>query len=183
VLAEAPKSVLIVVDVQPKFLAAIWEKERVVKRSEFLLRISRLLGVPAVATEQNVDRMGGTHPNLVDLLSEPPMPKMSFSCAKCEGFERRLAALKRKQAVIVGIESHICVCQTAHHLLANGFEVIVCEDAVSARSEDRHKNGIERIRDAGATIADTESVAYEWLGSADNPNFREALEQVKRFSA
>lgn len=176
------ESVLIVVDVQPSFLKAIHEEERVVRRSEFLARVASLLGVPVWGTVQNVDRMGGLEPSIEALLTDPADPKMAFSCMGCIPFVSRLEASGRKQMVLVGIETHICVSQTAHHLLDQGFEVAVCADAVSARSLDRHEIGLSRIRDAGAAVVHTESIAYEWMHGADHPRFREALEVVKAFS-
>jgi isochorismate hydrolase len=138
--------------------------------------------VPILATEQNPGRMGGTHERLLPLVKSSPLEKMAFSCAGCTEFSDSLITLQRPQIVLIGIETHICISQTALDLLTKGFEVIVCADAVSARSPDRHSLGLERIRDAGAGIAHTESVAYEWMGAADSPAFREALELVKSHS-
>jgi nicotinamidase-related amidase len=99
----------------------------------------------------------------------------------CEPFASALRATERNQAVLVGVETHICVSQTALSLLSEGFEVFVCADAVGARSVDRHKLGMERMRDAGAVAAHTEAIAYEWLQTADDPQFREALELIKEY--
>lgn len=178
-LAKPEHSVLIVVDIQPTFMKAVHEAERVLARSEFLVRMARLLDIPVLSTEQNPERMHGTDPRIAAHLDRPAIPKMTFSCVGCADFDATLAGLGRKQAVIVGIETHICVSQTAHHLLLAGHEVIVCPDAVSARSLERHKLGMERVRDAGAVPAHTEAVAYEWMGSAAHPCFREALAIVK----
>jgi nicotinamidase-related amidase len=152
--------------------------DRVVDRSRFLVRVAQLLGVPVLATEQNPERMGGTVSGLADLL-ESRQSKMAFSACGASALAQHLENGTRRQAVVVGIETHICVSQTAHDLLERGFEVAVCPDAVSARSVERHKLGMERIRDAGAVPAHTESIVYEWLGSADHPLFREALKIVK----
>jgi nicotinamidase-related amidase len=173
------RSVLLVVDVQPSFMKAIWEADRVLDRSTFLIEIARLTDVPVLASTQNAARMGGSAPEIDPLVGEP-VNKMSFSCAGSPQWMARLTALGRNQAVIVGIETHICVGQTADDLLTAGWEVVVCPDAVSARTPDRHKLGMERIRDAGAVPAHSEAVAYEWLGTAENPKFRQALELVKK---
>ena len=84
--------------------------------------------------------------------------------------------------MIVGIETHICVTQTAYDLLEDEVDVIVCLDAVSARSEDRHKAAVKRMRDEGAGVAHTESVVYEWMQSAEHDRFRDVLAEVKRFA-
>jgi len=179
---NAASSVLVVVDMQPSFLSGIFEADRVLDRVEFLVGVAQLLGVPVLATEQYPSRMGGTHERLTHYFPQGAFAKMGFSCAKCDEFVIRLADLGREKVVIVGIETHICVSQTAHDLLGKKFEVAVCPDAVSARSMDRHKIGMERIRDAGAVPAHTESIAYEWMGSADHPQFRDVLQLVKKFA-
>jgi nicotinamidase-related amidase len=170
---------LIVVDLQPSFLKAIHESERVLARSEFLARAAHLLEVPALATVQNPDRMGGLDERFLPLLSRPVESKMAFSCMGCAPFVEALEALGRKQAVLVGIETHICITQTALHLLDKGFQVVVCPDAASSRTLDRHEIGLHRLRDAGVALAHSESVAYEWMGGANHPKFRQALELVK----
>jgi nicotinamidase-related amidase len=180
---RAEASVLVVVDIQPSFLSGIVESDRVLERSEFLLKVARLLEIPVLTTEQYPSRMGGTHERLLPLLhAEPPMGKMSFSCSGCEAFREQIESLNRKQVVLVGIETHICVSQTAHDLLRSGYEVIIGADAVSARTMDRHKIGLKRIRDAGAVTAHTESMAYEWMQSAEHPRFREVLKIVKEYA-
>lgn len=177
---DPERSALLVVDLQPSFLRAIHEPERVLARSGFLAQIARLLGVPVLASEQYPERMGGTDPAIAPFASDPPpFAKMAFGCAECSEMMGALRATGRTQAVIVGIETHICVSQTAHGLLKAGYEVVVCPDAVSSRTLDRHKLGMERIRDAGAVPAHTEAVAYEWMGTAEHPRFREALALVK----
>jgi nicotinamidase-related amidase len=177
---DPSRSVLLVIDIQEALLSSIYEIDRVVARSAFLIRIASLLEVPVVATEQNPTRMGGTEKSLAKLIAAPHS-KMAFSTCGCDEAVAQLRSSERKQAVLVGIETHICVSQTAHDLMDQGYEVVVCPDAVSARSLDRHKLGMERLRDAGAVPAHTESVAYEWLGSADNPLFRDALKIVKEY--
>lgn len=182
-LARLEDSVVVVVDMQPSFLDGCWRGKEVLERAKFLVECANLLGVPVLATEQYSERMGGTDASLAKLIGEPALDKMSFSCCGTAPFNEALAGLKRKQAVLVGIETHICVSQTAHHLVEQvQTEVIVCVDAVTARSEDRHKIGMERIRGIGVTPAHTESVAYEWLGSASHPQFKEVLKLVKRYA-
>lgn len=180
--ADPAGSVLIVIDVQPKFMAGIWEQERVLARTTFLVQVANLLGIPVLATDQNPERMGGTEPTLSKILGSQPFPKMSFSCCGCEDFMSALALSGRRQAILVGIETHICVSQTAVDLLNQDYEVMVCPDAVSARSVEMHKLGMERMRDSGVLPIHSESAAYEWMGSAIHPQFREVLRLVKESS-
>jgi nicotinamidase-related amidase len=178
VLLKPENSVLVVVDVQPSFMKAIYEADRVLERTSFLAKVSRLLEIPVIATEQYPKRMGATDPSLTPHLTSVH-GKMSFSCAGCGDFSDALAATGRRQVVLVGVETHICVSLTANALLDTGYELVVCPDGVSSRTMERHKLGMERIRDAGAVPAHTEAVAYEWLQTAEHPKFREALALVK----
>ena len=174
------QSALIVIDIQPTLSKTIFEIDRVLESSIFLAKVARLLEIPVFATEQNPTRMGETLPELQEqLISQNKFPKMAFSACGCPAFMAALEASNRKQVVLVGLETHICVTQTGQDLLRRGYEVVVCPDAVSARSQERHKLGMERIRDAGIVPAHTESVAYEWIGSADHERFKSFLQMVK----
>jgi nicotinamidase-related amidase len=177
---EPTRSVLIVVDVQPTFLKGIHEAERVLARATFMARAAEALGVTVLATEQVPERMGGTHPGLSPHVGTP-FPKRSFSCVGCEDLASALEFTGRRQAVLVGIETHICVGQTAQDLLALGYEVAVCPDGVSAGSLEAHKLGMERMRDAGIVPVHTEAVAYEWMGTAEHFAFRQILGLVKQY--
>lgn len=174
-------SVLLVVDVQPTFMAGIFEGDRVQARTRFLAQVARLLEIPVLASEQNVDRMGVTDLEIAAHL-DAVFPKMAFSCAGCEPLMHHLLRLGRRQVALVGIETHICVCQTAIDLTEQGFEVAVCPDGVSARSLERHKLGMERIRDSGVLPIHTEALAYEWMRTAEHPRFRDVLRLVKEFA-
>ncbi|MCH7905752.1 MAG: isochorismatase family protein [Armatimonadetes bacterium] len=180
-LAKLENSILVVVDMQPKFLDGIHHRDKIVERVKFIIETARLLEVPVIATEQNPDRMGKTDESIAALIDKQALGKMTFSCWDFEPFSSALDGFDRHQVVMVGIETHICISQTAHHLLANGFEPVVCTDAVSARAKDRHRIGVKRLRDAGVTIAHTESIAYEWMGSADHHKFRDVLKLVKQY--
>lgn len=171
-------SLLVVVDVQSRFLAPIFESDRVEARCKFLCEVAQLFGVPILSTEQYPEKMGGTIESLVPYVGEPHR-KMNFSAMLDTWFIEMVKASERTQVIVVGIETHICVSQTCHHLLEQGYETVVCPDAVSSRTQDRHKLGMERLRDAGIVPAHTEAIAYEWCRSAENPLFREMLNIVK----
>lgn len=182
-LARLDDSVVIVIDMQPTFLDGCWRAGEVLARAKFLVEAANLLGVPVLATEQYSERMGGTEPSLAALIGERPLDKMSFSCCGIGPFNSALDSIGRSQCLLVGIETHICVNQTVHHLVSQAqSEVIVCVDGVTARSEDRHRIGMERIRALGATPAHTESIVYEWMGSASHPKFKDVLKLVKQYA-
>lgn len=181
-LVDSSKSIVLAVDVQPKFLAAIHDGPRILERCRFLVEAAAWLGVPVVATVQNPDRMGGVDEGIARHLAEPPDSKMTFSCSGCDLFDRRFSHRTPIQAILVGIESHICITQTALELLALGHSVVLCADAIGARSEDRHLTGLDRLRSAGAVVAHSESVVYEWMRTAEHSEFRSVLDIVKRYA-
>lgn len=175
---DPAKSLLAVVDLQTALVPQLADSERILNRAAFLAKAAQALEVPILATEQNPDRMGATDPALAGIVGSA-ISKMAFGAADVPAFSDALRASGRNQVVIVGCETHICVSLTAQALLDAGYEVVVCPDAVGARSMERHKLGMERIRDAGVVPAHTESVAYEWLRTAEHPRFREVLAIVK----
>lgn len=183
-LADKEDSALIVVDIQDRFLAPITDAEKVIKRSKFLIEIANLFSIPILVTEQYPARMGGTNAEILEVL--PPgtvrHDKLCFSSCGIESFQEEWAKAEKTQAIVVGIETHICVNQTVHDFLANEIEVFVCADAVAARTTEAHDIAIARMRQAGAVVTHTESVAYEWLKSADADEFKSALEIVKCYS-
>ena len=180
-LARCKDSVLIVVDMQEKFLAPIVNKGQVINRCKFMIEVANLLMVPVLATVQYSERMGGTIPEIAEMI-KTAHNKMPFSCCGSDDFLSELNTLGRSQVVLVGIETHICVNQTAHHLLELGKEVFVVADACGSRGSG-HDIGIPRLRHAGVTVAHSESVVYEWLESAENPQFKAALDIVKKYSS
>jgi nicotinamidase-related amidase len=196
-LLSRDDSLLLVVDMQEPFLNAIHGREPLTANVVLLCRVAALLGVPVLTTTQYASRMGPVAPAVLHALDTPradgtprpapgragePIDKLSFSCAGSELFERALTALSgagRKKVVICGVETHICVSQTAHDLSHNGYRVHVAADAVSSRTLEKHKLGMERIRDAGILPCAAEAVVYEWLGAAGTPEFKEVLKLVK----
>src|SRR5579863_9582193 len=174
--------VLLVVDLQAPLLDVIHERDRVVSQACFLIKVAHILDVPIVVTEQAPDRLGGTVEEVKTALGNTHVfAKSEFSAGANGAVQKRLAELARSSVILVGIETHICVCGSALDLLEAGYRVTVCPDATSSRTLEAHKLGMERIRDAGAMPAHTESIAYEWMGSSTHPKFRDVLEIVKRY--
>ena len=169
---------VLIVDVQPTMMATIWEAPRVISGAVFLAQAARILDVPVLATVQNPNRLGPISDALASLI-ERPIAKMEFSAMLNPECQRAIEASGRRQVILVGVETHICISQTALDLQEAGFDVLVCPDVVSARTPDRHKLGMERLRDAGIGPIHSEAVVYEWLKSAEHPRFREVLQLVK----
>jgi len=178
---NAESSIVVVVDMQPTFLNGCVEHEQILNRSKFLVECAAKLEVPMVATVQYPDRMGGTEESLHALIQGETFPKMVFSCCGSEGFNAVMESTRSQQVILVGIETHICITQTALDLLEQGYEVYLAVDAISSRSAQSSKIGLQRLRDAGAWVCHTESVVYEWMKSAESPAFKEVLQIVKRY--
>lgn len=173
---------LIVVDIQEKLLPPIYEKDRLVKNSQLLIRLAGLLKIPVLMTTQYAQGLGNTVPAIASLLPETQaIDKQMFSCFGSDVFCSLLKRLpgNRNTVLLCGMECHICVVQTALGALNEGYIVHVASDAVSSRSEWNWKIGLERMRSAGAVISSTEMMLYELLRSSGAPAFKELLPYLK----
>jgi nicotinamidase-related amidase len=173
---------LIVIDIQEKLLAPIFEKERLVRNSQLLIRLAGILKIPTLLSTQYSKGLGNTIPEVASLLPETePVEKVAFSCFGSDVFCSAVKRLpgNRNTLVLCGMESHICVAQTALAALREGYLVHVASDAVSSRTEWNWKVGLERMRSAGAVISSTEMVMYEALGSAETSDFKAMLQYIK----
>jgi len=171
--------VLVVVDMQVKLLPAIHERERVVRECRRLVEGAKSLGVPILWAEQNPRGLGPTEPALAAAIPGRPLAKTTFSCLGDAEFRRRLSELSRRQAILCGIEAHVCVSQTALDLLEQGYAVHVAADAVSSRTPENRQIGLDRVRSGGGVITSVEMCLFEMLGGAEGPAFREVLALVK----
>jgi nicotinamidase-related amidase len=179
---QAEHCALLVIDIQEKLLPPIFHKEQLLKNSQLLIRLAGALSVPVLMSTQYTKRLGPTVPEISSLLPETqPFDKRMFSCFGSDVF---CAALKRlpgtrSTVLLCGMETHICVMQTALGALREGYIVHVASDAVSSRTESNWKIGLERMRAAGAVLSSTEMMIYELLRSADTGVFKELLPYLK----
>jgi nicotinamidase-related amidase len=179
---EADRCALLVVDIQEKLLPPIFQKEQLIKNSQLLIRLAGILKLPALMTTQYAKGLGNTVPEIASLLPEThAIDKQMFSCFGSNAFCSVLKRLpgNRNTVLICGMESHICVTQTALGALREGYIVHVASDAVSSRTEWNWKIGLERMRAAGAVISSTEMIIYEVLRSSGAPAFKELLPYLK----
>ncbi len=180
---RADKTALIVCDIQEKILAPIWEKERLIRNSQLLIRLAGILQMPVLPTTQYTKGLGAIVPEIASLL--PPdirtYDKTEFSCFGSDEFCSAVRALPRHRntLLICGMETHICVMQTVLGALEQGYLVHVPSDAVSCRDEWNWKIGLERMKTAGAIISSTEMAMYELLGNSGSPAFKEMLKYLK----
>lgn len=181
-LLEAERCALIVVDMQEKLLPPIWEKERLVRNVGLLIRLAGILKIPAIVTTQYAKGLGNTVPEIASMLPDAaPLDKTTFSCFGSDAFCSLLKRLPghRTTALLCGMETHICVMQTALGALRDGYLVQVASDAVSSRAEFNWRIGLDRMRGAGAILSSTEMIIYELLRSSGAPAFRELLPYLK----
>lgn len=173
-------SILLLIDVQGDLAEAMHGKEELFKNLQVLLKAAKILNIPVICTEQAPDKLGPTNASLSALLPNiRPIPKKTFSCWGNSRFRGQLKKFKRKNIVICGIESHVCVYQTAADLLKAKYNVQVVLDAVSSRTLQNKWAGLDRMKGLGAELTSTEMLATEMLASADHPKFRQILQLIK----
>ena len=175
------ETVLIVVDVQEKFRAAIPDFAGLAAACARLVRVFRILGLPVIATEQYPKGLGPTAPEVLEALAPPgPLPeKTSFSALGCAVAVEELRASGARVALVCGLEAHVCVSQTAHDLLARGLAVQVAADAVASRRPSDRMAGLHKMERSGAVLTSSEMAAFELLGDARNPRFKEVQAMFK----
>jgi nicotinamidase-related amidase len=176
---ERSKTCVLVVDVQDRLVPVMWNFAPVEKYCRAMILAARELDLPVIATEQYPKGLGSTLPALRELLPSPPLVKMHFSCGADPAFEKALAATGRKQVVIVGMETHVCVFQTARDLLERGYEVFICADAVTSRFEEHRRVALEQMRDMGAVITSAETVIFDLLHVCGTPEFKKVSALVR----
>lgn len=179
---EVRHCALSVVDIQEKLLPPIFEKERMVRNSQLLIRLAKILDLPVLLSTQYSKGLGPTVPEIASLLPQvTPIEKNEFGCFNNDVYCARVKSLPgdRNTLLVCGMESHICVAQTVLGALNNGYIVHVASDAVSSRTEWNWKIGLERMRQAGAVISSTEMIIYELLRVAGGPAFKEMLQYLK----
>jgi nicotinamidase-related amidase len=170
-------TVLVVIDVQEKLMPVIANSDRVTENVVRLLKSSEILGLPIILTEQ--EKLGDTLPELLEARSGlQPVRKLDFDCFGCREFTEELRRIGRRTLILCGVETHICVAQTALHA-APDYTVHVVSDGTSSRKEANWQIGLERMRQAGVVITSTEMVIYELLKRAGTDEFRAVLPLVK----
>ena len=182
-LCDENKSALLVVDVQTHLTAVMPAKvlARLQRNIGLLLNAASLHDIPVFATEQYPQGLGTLEEAIIRLLPENARryEKTSFACTGAEGLLGDLESTGRKQVIIAGMEAHICVMQTTIELLNNGYDVFVVVDAICSRHRESYETALTRLRTAGATILDAESVLFEWVRDARHEHFK-ALQAMVR---
>lgn len=179
-------SLLLVVDIQERLAPHVAGQEALIARTRALLTTATRLHVPRLATEHCAQQIGPVVAEIRSMLQPHEIfAKTRFGAGDHREFMALLARTSRTQIVIAGMEAHVCVMQTALGLVAAHYEVFVVGDAVGSRAERQSDRelALSRLRDAGCTIAGTETVLFEWTGGGDDAAFRDVLNVVKALPA
>ena len=182
-LLDVERSLVVVIDLQGKLMEMAYRSSMVIRSTIRLLRMAEIFRVPVVLTEQYPRGLGPTHPRVrevFDSLSTRTyfMEKDAFGCCGDAGFNEAVDQIlpdvpaSRRQFVIAGIETHVCVMQTVLELLRTGGQVHVCWECVTGRGEEYRRHALDRMQQAGARITNHESVAFEWARTKDHAAFK-----------
>jgi len=173
-ILDRDHSALLVIDLQEGYRGKLHEEERTIEATIRMLRAAGVLGIPVFVTEQYPKGLGATRPELSEHIPEEAVwfEKTSFSALGADGFPGSLDESGRSQWVIAGIETHVCVNQTAHDLLARGHAVHLVRDAITSRFPLEDAAGWAKMTHAGALPTSSECALFEWLGDARTPEFK-----------
>lgn len=179
-VADRNQSQLVIIDMQTKLSNVMTDRiADVLKNCAILLQSAALLEIPTIFTEQYPKGLGSTLPELSQYMGgKKAVEKTAFSCCGEPAFNRQLLG-DHQQVILAGMEAHICVLQTALDLLAQGKAVFVLEDAVISRDSENKRNSLNRMREAGVIISNTESLVFEWLGVAEGDAFKKISQLVR----
>ncbi len=173
---QRDNTILVVIDVQEKLIPVIDRAKELLRNVDRLVRGAHILGVPVLVTEQYVKGLGPTVESIRTALDETsgyrPIEKSCFSAHGCEPVAAQLAALERRQIVVAGVETHVCVYQTVTDLLAAKLDVTLVADAVSSRTPENREIALRRMTADGAKLSSTEMLLFELIGVSGTDEFR-----------
>jgi nicotinamidase-related amidase len=173
-------AVLVVIDVQGKLATLMHENEKLFANINKMIKGARALDIPIIWTEQIPDKLGETVPEVKSELEGIELfTKNTFSCCGGPGFNEKLNDLGKKQVIVTGIETHVCVYQTCIDLLNENYEIHLVTDAVSSRIESNYHLGVQKIKEAGAILTSVEMSLFEMLKIAEGEQFKQIIQIVK----
>ncbi len=180
---DRTRAALLIIDVQEKLMPVIHEHHAVTANIDRLVRGCHILGVPALLTEQNVKGLGATVPQVRRAFEETsgytPIEKLCFSCVRNDAFHDALQRLGRKQIIVAGVETHVCMFQTVRDLLDGGYEITIVADAASSRTAENKDIAVRRMIADGAKLSSTEMVLFDLLVESGTDEFRAIAKLVK----
>lgn len=173
-------TVLLVIDIQGNLARGMYERDALYENLQKIIRGIQTLEIPIIVTEQIPEKLGPTIPEIASLFEEfNPIPKSSFSCCGDETILAAISQTDRRQVLIAGIESHVCLYQTTIDLIEMGYEAHIVADCISSRTAENRAIGIERMKEAGAKLTSTEMALFELLKVAEGDQFRKIVKIVK----
>lgn len=172
-------SLILIIDIQEKLLNAVFNKDILRKQAEILAKAAKILEIPCVITEQYPKGLGNTVSEITKNVSAYKIEKISFNALENEKIYNQVMSLNKTQVILAGIETHICVRQTAEALIEKDFEVSLLKNCCGSRSESEHIAGIDIMKQEGCLIKTTEMVLFELLKSATHPKFKEIQALIK----
>jgi nicotinamidase-related amidase len=174
---DSGRAALLVIDVQEAFRPAVADFDRVARAAGMLVEGANAVGIPILVTEQYPQGLGHTVPEVADRLPDAtrPVEKVCFSACEAEGFDLG----RREQVLLCGVESHVCVNQTALDLLEAGVEVHVAADAVGSRTEENRRIGLRKVERAGAWLTSVETALFELVRRAGTEQFKRVQALVR----
>lgn len=182
-LCDTDACCLLIIDIQTRLTSVMPAKvlDRLKRNSTMLLNTANLLSIPVFVSQQYPKGLGAIEPDIKALLPENHKlyEKTCFSCANVDQFMEDLQNSGRKQVILIGIEAHVCVLQTAIDLHSSGYSVFIVLDAVCSRQRENYENAMQRLQYAGITVCNSESVLFEWLRGADHKLFKTVSALIK----
>jgi nicotinamidase-related amidase len=173
-------AVLVIIDIQGNLAQTMYDKENLFANAVKLIKGFNVFNLPIIFTEQIPQKLGQTIPQIsAELEGIKPIAKETFSCWADVHFREQLEALSRRHVVLLGIESHVCVYQTASDLISNGYNIHLVADAVSSRTKENREIGLAAMKSAGAHLTSTEMVLFELLRTAADPKAKDIFKIVK----
>ncbi len=177
---HAERSMFLIIDLQVHLMKVMDHAAKVYDNTRLFLSVCRELGIPVVVTEQYPKGLGRTVKEVAEHLGEHTLlEKITFSACTRDAL-KMLDGFERRQALVAGSETHVCVFQTVRDLVAAGYEVYILRDAVCSRFKDNYKNGIELMKEEGAIITDTETAIFDLLKIAGTPEFKAVSPLLKQ---
>lgn len=180
-LINYEETMLVIVDVQEKLARAMKEEilEKIVKNISMLAELCKIFQIPVIVTEQYPKGLGNTLKEIKDILNKNVIEKIHFSCVQEKEFINKIKELDRKKIILTGMETHVCVWQTALDLLIRDYHVLVPYDCVCSRRKEDWKTALELIKEAGGVITSTETLIFQILKKAGTAEFKKMLEFIK----
>ncbi len=172
-------SALLIIDVQGKLAEQMYESPALFNNLSILIQGAKLLSIPIIWVEQLPDKLGSTHPDIIQYLPDKPHAKSTFSAWANESIRLEIENLNRRNWIVAGIECHICVYQTVRDLLKMHYSVHVVSDAVSSRKLENKNLGLQTMQTTGAKLTSTEMVLFELQQKAEGEVFKQLIKLVK----